>query len=84
MNERLGVATMYSLLVLGLISGTNIQISFWAWIIIMATLIVAFKLLHKRIANFLIDWWKRLDQIEGVRRPLHANQLHSRLHLTVR
>ena len=75
---------MYSLLVLGLIPGTDIQINFWAWLILMAGLIVAFKLLHKRVVNFLADLWKRLDYVEGVRRPLHATQLHSRLHLTAR
>ena len=75
---------MYSLLVLGLIPGTNIQISFWAWIGLMIGLVLAFMLSRHRLANFLADSWKRLYYVDGARHPLHASQLHSRLHLTAR
>ncbi|HVX56784.1 MAG TPA: hypothetical protein VHA37_03565 [Candidatus Saccharimonadales bacterium] len=40
---------MDSILVLGLIPGTNIQISFGAWIALMLVLAVAFKLYKRRI-----------------------------------
>lgn len=74
---------MDSFLILGLIPGTNIQISFWAWVIITALSLIGFKLYRKRITNYLVTFWNDLDRIDS-RRPLHANQLHSRLHLTVR
>ena len=75
---------MYSLLVLGLIPGTDIQISFWAWMVLMAGLLVAFKLCHRRIMNFLADWWRSLDEADSLSDPLHASRLHSRLRLTAR
>jgi hypothetical protein len=75
---------VYSLVVLGPIPGTDIQISFWAWIVLTAGLLVAFKLYHARIMNFLADWWRGLDEVDALADPLHANRLHSRLHLTAR
>lgn len=63
---------MYSFFVLGIIPGTNIQISFQAWLIIAA----------------VITWGAyaakgRLQQLRLVatpaRQPLHASQLHQRV-----
>lgn len=75
---------MYSFLVLGLIPGTNIQISFWAWMVLMAGLLIAFKIYRRRVTNYLVSWWRSLDEVEDSSHGIHASQLHSRLHLTVR
>lgn len=81
---------MYSLLVLGYIPGTNIQISFQAWLIMLVVLPVIIKLSWPRL------WPKlkpRLDQVvqaaltltaaylasDTMRQPLHASQLHQRV-----
>jgi hypothetical protein len=65
---------MYSLLVLGIIPGTNIQISFQVWLqfasvltgVVMATV---FLRVHRA----------SLSRMLHTRTPLHASQLHSRL-----
>lgn len=75
---------MYSLLVLGLIPGTNISISFQAWIILMLGLAIAFKFYRRRVLEYLAMWWRSLEGIEDTRRVVHASQLHRRLHLTAR
>jgi len=71
---------MYSILVLGLIPGTNIQISFKAWLIIVAGLLV--------LAPVLIVSLKRLIAFGKANtsypQPLHANLLHHRLQHTAR
>lgn len=71
---------MYTFLVLGLIPGTNIQIGFWAWVIIMVALVVAFRSSKSYIIEMLNKWWHQFDDdLEGVpREPLHANRLHLR------
>ncbi len=68
---------MYSLLVLGLIPGTNISISFQAWLMLVAALLLshpAYQLYQRHQSLVAIP----------VRRPLPASRLHSRLHPTVR
>jgi hypothetical protein len=69
---------MYTFLVLGLIPGTNIEISFWAWIIIMAFVAIAGYRLRSRVVRYVTTWWQQLDEDEFARQPLHANQLHLR------
>lgn len=69
---------MYSFLVLGLVPGTNIQISFWAWIIIMAVLLVVAKRFKATIEQRIDAWWHQFDNPAGSRKPLHASQLHLR------
>ena len=71
---------MYTFLVLGLIPGTNIQIGFWSWIIIVAALAVAFKLSNKYIIKHVGAWWHQFDEdLEDLpREPLHASRLHLR------
>lgn len=69
---------MYSFLVLGLIPGTNIQINFWAWIIIMVGLTVTAYKLRFRVGRLVSSWWHQFDDPETHRKPLHANQLHLR------
>lgn len=71
---------MYSFLVLGIIPGTNIQIGFWAWIILMAGLIIAFRRYKQQLIALVENWWHQFDEdAEGsARRPLPANQLHLR------
>lgn len=74
---------MYSFLVLGLIPGTNIEISFWAWLVLMAGLLIAFKLYRKRVMKLIADWWRSLDEIDELD-PMHASRFHRRLNLTAR
>lgn len=69
---------MYTFLVLGLIPGTNIQINFWAWIIIMVGLAIAGYRLRTRIVGYVKAWWDQLDGTQTTREPLHASQLHLR------
>jgi hypothetical protein len=61
---------MYSFLVLGLVPGTNFQISFQDWLLMLACLpviVMAFMLRHRlRHATQQID----------LRQPLYASQLH--------
>ena len=65
---------MYTFLVLGLIPGTNIQLSLQAWLGIMAGLAVAFVKL-KPYAHRLVQW----GQATAPRTIVHASQLHRRL-----
>ena len=65
---------MYNFIVLGIIPGTNIQIGFYAWIILAITLFTLYYLFHKRIMDFFNQPQNELE----VRTPLHANQLHYR------
>ncbi len=71
---------MYSFLVLGLIPGTNIQIGFWTWIVLMLVLAIAFKRYKRHLIKHLGHWWHQFDEeIEGMpRQPLPANRLHLR------
>ena len=70
---------MYTFLVLGLIPGTNIQISFQAWLDMAAALpfVAAFIKLHL---------YHRLTAASdiAIRQPLHASQLHRRIRPTAR
>ena len=67
---------MYSFLVLGLIPGTNLQINFQGWLNLLGLSLVAGTLLHVRMRRSLAA------ELINVRTPLHASQLHQRLHLT--
>lgn len=70
---------MYSFLVLGLIPGTNIQLSFQAWLVVMATLpFVASRL--KAPVRELIE----LGKAPTPHLPQHASHLHHRLQRTAR
>lgn len=71
---------MYTFLVLGLIPGTNIQINFWAWLIIMVALIPAFRKAKPHVIQHVGNWWRQFDDINesGQRKPLHASRLHLR------
>jgi hypothetical protein len=68
---------MYSFLVLGLIPGTNIAISFQVWLVVMVVALVGFMIVRKRIEQFIISI---VDEMFGTpqRQPLHASQLHLR------
>lgn len=65
---------MYNFLVLGLIPGTNIQIGFYAWIALVISLMVATYFANKKILQII----NAPDFEFEIRKPLHANQLHSR------
>jgi hypothetical protein len=71
---------MYNFLVLGLIPGTNIQIGFWAWAIIMIALVIGFRRIKPYVAALFDKWWHQFDDdLEGVpHEPLHASRLHLR------
>lgn len=69
---------MYSFLVLGLIPGTNISISFQAWLVLGGLLLAA------RPAYKLYLRCQALMTESMVRQPLPASQLHQRLHLMAR
>jgi len=63
---------MYAFLVLGLIPGTNIQISFQAWLGIMAGLPFVAALIWPHLRQHLAA------ESIALRQPLHASQLHLR------
>lgn len=71
---------MYTFLVLGLIPGTDIQISFWAWIIIMIAVIAVGFRFKSYAVRHIAAWWHQFDDEAAVqgRRPLHASRLHLR------
>ncbi|HVI60899.1 MAG TPA: hypothetical protein VM535_01940 [Candidatus Saccharimonadales bacterium] len=71
---------MYDFLVLGLIPGTNIQIGFWTWIIIMLALTIGLTKYREQIERAVKNWWHQFDDDEMVegRQPLPANRLHLR------
>jgi hypothetical protein len=76
---------VYNFLVLGLIPGTNIQISFWASIAMMVVFVIAFMIYKRRLTAIIKDWWHQFDEEDGLeRKPLHASQLHRRLHQMAR
>jgi hypothetical protein len=64
---------MYSFIVLGLIPGTNIQITFSTWIALLVSAVPSY---------YIVKFWLRyrifLGQSVRVRIPLHATQLHYR------
>lgn len=64
---------MYDLLVLGLIPGTNLQISFYAWIVLLIIVITIGFFLHKHIMTIIEQ-----NSASEIRTPLHASQLHFR------
>jgi hypothetical protein len=66
---------MYSFLVLGLIPGTNVQISFQIWLVMLACsplAILAFALRHRL---------RRAAELGSLslRQPLYASQLHQQV-----
>jgi len=65
---------MYTFLVLGLIPGTNVQITFQAWLAIMAVLPFV-AILAKSPVHRLLELGKAAEP----RLPLPASQLHRRL-----
>jgi hypothetical protein len=69
---------MYSFLVLGLIPGTDIQINFWAWIVLMIALATAAYRLKSRLVRYVSAWWHQFDEADLPREPLHASRLHLR------
>ncbi len=70
---------MYNFLVLGLVPGTNIAISFQAWLIITAGLLAVLFIFRPLLRHLL-----ELGQANAKRLPLPASQLHQRVRLTAR
>lgn len=68
---------MYGFIVLGIIPGTNIALSFQAWLVIAAVLPVGLWLGRVQIRRFLLS-------ATPDRSPLPASQLHHRLRPTAR
>lgn len=75
---------MYSLLVLGLIPGTNIQIGFWAWMGLMVSLLIILRLSWHRIGASIAKRWRNLYEEDGLHDPWHASRFHRRLQLRAR
>lgn len=71
---------MYTFLVLGLIPGTDIQIGFWSWIIIMVAIMVVFKRYRQYFIKIIDKWWHQFDEDvkDMPRKPLPSNRLHLR------
>jgi hypothetical protein len=69
---------MYTFLVLGIVPGTNIAISFQAWLDILAIL-ACLALVYRKPLRRL---WESSKQ--AIRRPLPASQLHLRTRPTAR
>lgn len=70
---------MYAFLVLGLVPGTNIQISFQAWLVMLALS----PLLGLALRPYLRQLLKR-GLAGPARLPLPASQLHCRIQMTAR
>jgi hypothetical protein len=70
---------MYTFVVLGLIPGTNIQISFQAWLVIMAVLPFVAVMMRVPLRRFM-----ELGKATAPRLPLPASQLHRRIQPTAR
>ncbi|MGC1177130.1 MAG: hypothetical protein WA843_03605 [Candidatus Saccharimonadales bacterium] len=64
---------MNSFLVLGQVPGTNIQISFQAWLTILGMLLIVAAKFRPHAQRAL-----RQNQADSLRQPLHASQLHQR------
>ena len=75
---------MYSLLVLGLIPGTNIQIDFWAWIGLMISFLIILRLGWHHIKTAATRHWQNLYDEDGLHDPWHASRFHRRLQLKAR
>lgn len=65
---------MYNFLVLGLVPGTNIRITFRMWLNIIGLSLVVLGVL------WLVTNRRRFNLVTGlqIRQPLHASQLHRR------
>lgn len=69
---------MYSFLVLGLIPGTSIQISFQAWLDMVAAMPIVAALIK-------LCWYRHpATAAASIRQPLHSSQLHRRIRPTAR
>ncbi len=66
---------LLTILVLGLIPGTNIEIGFIFWAVIAAALVVV--LIKSFFSNYRLV--KSMRRLLDVRLPLPASQFHSRL-----
>lgn len=64
---------MYSVMVLGLIPGTNVQISFVAWLIITIVLSVGSSIIWLEYKRRQSEIWLPAHY------PKHASQLHQRV-----
>lgn len=70
---------MYSIVVLGLIPGTNIQISFGAWVVLMLLLPFIAQRLKNPVRQVI-----ELGKAPTPHLPQHASHLHYRLQRTAR
>lgn len=70
---------MYSIIVLGQIPGTNIRISFLAWMYVVGFMIIALCM-----AKLYLMHRTLVDDGFYTRTILHANQVHQRINLSAR
>ena len=68
---------MYNFLVLGIVPGTNVQITFLGWIVLFGLSLLVYGLDYRfNLRQRLID--RLTAEFAPVRVPLHATQLHQR------
>lgn len=68
---------MYTFIVLGIVPGTNIRITFGDWLqlaVLIFAAIVTIKL-YRKLEPLMFS---QLNQLQTERSPLHASQLHQR------
>jgi hypothetical protein len=70
---------MYTFVVLGLIPGTNIQLTFDMWLQIISSLAVATLVIWS--AGSFLKFYRYTNELlmNHLRTPLHATQLHQRV-----
>jgi hypothetical protein len=69
---------MYSFIVLGQIPGTNLHLSFEAWLLLMTAAVYAVYRYWPNIKKFSEDFFRELENPIKPRQGLHASQLHQR------
>jgi len=77
---------MYSLLVLGLIPGTDIQISFWAWLAVIVFVPFVVRRFKPQLLQLYpyVDTFLDLGRAPSPRLPMPASRLHRRPQVTAR
>lgn len=63
---------MYNFIVLGIVPGTDLQITFGAWLKLLEVVAIVYGMMRLKTLHqtLFIQTWERV--------PLHANQLHRR------
>jgi hypothetical protein len=70
---------MYNFIILGQIPGTNLHLSFEAWILLMSAVTYAVYRYWPNIKKYSDDFFNELLNPIHPRQGLHASQLHQRI-----